>query len=112
MEWFAQVGGWLSGIYDFITSGIYVFFTDLLAKLLNVLIKFQYWVFKTSVEFAWDVANQFVDDLRIGQTISNALSGLPLEIAQAANYFRVPEAVNNILSGLTTRYILKLAGIG
>lgn len=98
----------LESISNFFTSGIYDWFTATAAYFAETLtiwyIKSQIW----GLTFAWEVGQNVLSGLNINAQISAAFGGLPPPVAQAAQFFRVPEAINLLLSAGVTRLVMSL----
>lgn len=102
----------LTWIKDWFTSGIYEFFTNAFASLIEWLIlgflDYAIW----AVQFSWDIAKVVLADLHISEHLNTAFSALPPEVAEKVRYFRLPEAIVNILSGLVGKIVFRfLPGI-
>ena len=97
----------LQAIADFFTTGIYEFFTELLAL---VMVKGMVLWFKAQLaglEFAWGVGSTIIQNLNISQHISTAFSGLSGQVVATLSFFRFPEAINMLLTAGATRFVLK-----
>lgn len=96
----------LEYIAKFLAEGIYTFFVEATAYLIEgaliSYVKFQLW----ALQFSYDVASVALDSLQISQKISQSLAVLPSDIQSGINFFRVPESLNIIISALTTRYVM------
>jgi len=107
MDFFDSVVARLNSIYEFITSGIYDFFVDSFALLVEYLtvssIKFTIW----SMSFAWDVSKSIIEDLGISDTLNNAWSTLPGDTVSILSFFGVPDMVNMLVTAIITSYTLK-----
>ncbi|MCG2577595.1 DUF2523 domain-containing protein [Dechloromonas sp. XY25] len=97
----------LQSISDFFQTGIYTFFQDAATYLITTLL---IWWIKAKImglEFAWGVAQGILQGFQVSQKISAAFSMLPAEVLGTVNFFRFPEAVNLILAGGATRWVIK-----
>ena len=98
----------LNSIADFFTTGIYLFVVDASAYLLSTAIIW-YWKIKLAgLEFAWSIAQGVLSNLNITQSLQTFWGALPSEVSAGASFFRVPEALNLILSALATRFVMSL----
>ncbi len=94
-------------IKEWINSGVYEFFTEFTAYLIEAAtlsyIKFLNFV----IPFAWGVAKVIIEDLNISSLINSAWNDLP-ELSRALlTAMKVPEIINLVISGAVTKYVLK-----
>jgi hypothetical protein len=92
---------WLDfGIFDFVQKAYQALVIELMIMWIKIKI--------SSLEFAWAVAQGVLTGLNVSGHISSAFGFLPAEISSAAAFFRVPEAVNIILSSAVARFVLNM----
>lgn len=97
----------LQSISDWLQQGIYTFFQDAAAYFLTTLLIW-YWKAKLAgLTFAWGVAKAMFDSLNMSATIMSFWGGLPAEVSGAAMFFKVPQAVNMLLTAFGTRFVLR-----
>ena len=93
----------LADIYDWLNSGSYTWYTEATAYAIQTAtiayLKFLAWV----IPFAWGIAKAIIQDLGISQALQSAWGSLDSTVVQAATFFKIPEAVNNIITALVTR---------
>lgn len=97
----------LQSIADFFSSGIYSFFEETFTYLITTLL---IWWIKAKIsglEFAWGIASSVLQGFQISAKLAAAYSMLPAEALAVVNFFRFPEAVNLILTGGATRWVIK-----
>lgn len=104
---FDSIFGFLDAIYEFITNGIYLFAVSVFKAFI------EYWTLASikgaiwSCGFAWDIAKGILQDLNLSAHIQTAWSAMPSSASQALSYFRIPEVINNLASGIVMRYVLR-----
>ena len=97
----------LNAAYEFITSGVYSLAVAGLRAFL------EYWTLATikasiwSLSFAWDISKSVLQDLNLSGYITSSWAALPDSAAQALSYFRLPEVINNLCSGLVMRLVMR-----
>jgi hypothetical protein len=98
--------GYLNSIAEWFNSGIYNFATEAVAYLMTQL--FILWLKSQlfMLEFAWGVAKSILQGLNVSSLLSSAWGMLPAEVAKAAAFFRIPDAVNLLLTAGTARFVL------
>lgn len=95
-------------IYDFIASGIYEFYVDVTAFFLQ---KFTVWWIKAKIfglVFAWDVAKVILQDLDLSSHIQSSWNLIDPAYKGTLTFFRIPEVINNLLTALTTKFVLRM----
>lgn len=60
------------------------------------------------IKFAWSIGKGVLEDLQVSQRITSGLTALPVELRNVMNFLRVPEAITNLLTAYTTRFVLRL----
>ena len=98
-------------IYQFVTTGLYDFFTALFAQFIIyssiALIKFKIY----SITFAYDVAAQVMVQLDISSHINALWGSLNSNTLKVLTYFRIPEALNIVTQAYVTRFVLRFMGL-
>jgi hypothetical protein len=98
----------LAKIYEFLIVGIYDFIVVaigyLFAKLFLLWLEIKLW----SISFAWDIAKEFLATMNLSGLINSSFSGLSQNSRAALQFFRVPEAINILMSACATRYVMKV----
>jgi hypothetical protein len=104
---FDPIFDFFNAIYEFISSGIYSFAVDAFKAFVEystlAMIKSSIW----SLGFAWDVAKGILQDLNLSSHIQSAWSSMPSAASGALAYFRVPEVINNLATGVVMRYVMR-----
>lgn len=96
----------LQSIADFFSFGIYQWFEDATKFLISSLIVWWLEMQLSGLIFAWDVAKGVVSNLGIASAITGAWSALPADVAASARFFRIPEALNLLLTAGVTRFVM------
>ncbi|MDO9140283.1 MAG: DUF2523 family protein, partial [Methylobacter sp.] len=98
-------------IHDFFTIDLYILLTQFSSFFIQWLI-LGYWTLKVKLLFfAWDVAQQLIADLNISVYVNFAWSHLESRTLSMLTFFRVPEAVNILISAGITKYIMRFIGV-
>lgn len=93
---------------DFLNSGIYTFFTEFLAVLIEY---YLISVIKTKIFFVtvgWSIAKNLIANIGLSAAINSAWGGIDQTLLSYLTFFRLPEAINILLQASTTRFILAL----
>ena len=94
-------------INDWLNDGIYVFFTEFLALFVKkALLEFMFFV-QYVIPFAWGIAKVVLEDLSISSRIDSAWGLIDAGPRSWLYFFRLPEVLNNIVMGFTTRFVLR-----
>ncbi|MCQ8104684.1 DUF2523 domain-containing protein [Methylomonas sp. SURF-2] len=97
-------------VSDFITTGIYNLLTQFTAWLIKHSV-IAYWKMKlAAIAFSWDVAQELITSLNISAFINEAWSYLDSRMVSMFVYFRIPEAINLIVSAGFTKFVMRFIG--
>jgi hypothetical protein len=111
VDYFNGTVEFFNEMMDFKNSGIYQFFTHFFAEFviwLSVgLIKSKI----AAVSFAWDVAQEILISLNLSSMISQAWGYLDIKVVNLLTFFKIPEAINIVLSAHVTKFVLRLIGL-
>ncbi|MBQ4811296.1 DUF2523 domain-containing protein [Pseudoalteromonas luteoviolacea] len=106
--------GWMDLISDFITDFWEFFDTDLpeLVKRFFVWVVQWFILLKLkielqSIQFAWFIGKQILENFNIGSRIVSAASALPLDMQSALLDMRLFDALNIILNAHISRYVMR-----
>ena len=94
-------------INDWLNSGIYDFWTEATAYMVESAVLGYLKMINFIVPFAWGVAKQIIADLNLSALIDSAYSLLPSMSRSIMNILRVPECVNFALSAYVTKFVLR-----
>lgn len=95
---------------DFIHTGFYQKLTEFTAWFIR------WWVvgmFKAKIAaltFAYDVAQELLTQLNISSYLNAAYANLESRTLAMLTFFRIPEAINIILSAATTKFVFRFLG--
>lgn len=103
--------GFRQDLEDYRSSGIYQFFTKVFAEFIKWSIVGWYKFKLQSVIFAYDVASEILESLDLSSAIDASFSALDERVVQIISFFRIPEALNIILSAYTTRIVMNFMGM-
>lgn len=96
----------LQSMSDFFQTGIYGFFTEwaseLVTSLMIAAIEWKLW----SLQIAWNAAQGFITALDLSSHVADGFALLPADVSSALSFFRVPEAVNLLMTAGATRFAL------
>lgn len=96
---------------NFRSSGIYQFFTKWFAEFIKWSVVGWYKFKLQSLVFAWDVAQDLLSSLNLSNALNSAFSSIDNRVVSIISFFRIPEAINIILSAYTTRLVLSFMGL-
>lgn len=111
LHFFTDVADFFNAILDFFKSGIYDFFKEWFATFVIwstvAMIKAKL----VAISFAWDVAKEVLTQLGISAYLAAAWAQLDSGVLNALTFFRIPDAVDIILSARVTRFVLNFMGL-
>jgi len=94
-------------LWDWLNNGVVDLFTAVIAYLIEKLFLFALDFILWAVPFAWGIAKQIMTDLSISERLNAAFEVLPSDLLSTIFFFRVPEALNLIISAFITRFVLR-----
>ncbi|TRW98995.1 DUF2523 family protein [Candidatus Methylobacter oryzae] len=110
-QFLTEIENYIVAFWDFVTHGIYDFAVKWLANWVIYAtistITFKLW----AISFAWDIAQEILSQLNITSAIQSAWSALDSRIMDAISFFRIPEAINIILTAHVTKFVLRFLGL-
>lgn len=98
-------------IEDFLSVGIYHFFIKWFAEFMKWFFVLWYKFKLFAITFAYDVAKEILDSINMSSMVEMAFISLDSKVMQIVTFFRIPEAINIILSAYTTRMVLTFIGM-
>lgn len=111
MDWIAgfldNILSFFQWIWDFLSSGIYLFVKEVLVLLTKVAIYSWISVQIMALDVAYSAAQSILSEIGVSEAIRAKWSGLPAEVASTLSFFGIPQALNIIFSALSTRFVLK-----
>lgn len=97
-------------ILDWFEQDQYSFFQELMAWAMIQAtiwkIEFMLW----SAQFSWGVAQAVLDNLTIGQQVEQIWQQTDSYVLSWLNYFKIPDALNMILTAGTTKFVMRTVG--
>lgn len=98
----------LQSLSDFFQTGIYTFFEEWAVYFTTTLLIWWVKAKMYGLQFAWSVASSILEGFQVSSRIAQAFGMLSPEAAGIVNFFRFPEAVNLIMTGGATRWVIKM----
>lgn len=100
----------MDSISDWLEQDQYTFFEDLIGYLViqATIAKVQFMLW--SVQFSWGVAQSVLDQLTIGTQIEAIWAATDSAVLSWLSYFKVPQALNMILTAGTTKFVMRMVG--
>ncbi len=95
-------------VTNFFHTGLFKFIEDFMVWLGSWVVVF---VVKAKIQalgFAWAVAKNLLLSLNISTQLQGFMSSLPLTLHSFINLFKIPEAINLIVSAYSTRFVLRI----
>ncbi|AEG00734.1 DUF2523 domain-containing protein [Methylomonas methanica] len=98
-------------VSDFFTTGIYELLTKFTAWFVKWSVVAMWKAKLAAIAFSWDVAQELITTLNISGYINAAWSTLDSKVLNMFVYFKIPEAVNIVMSAGVTKFVMKFLGI-
>jgi hypothetical protein len=103
----------LKFIADWLNSGVYTFFTEAFAYLVQVFtlayLEFMLW----AVPFGWGVAVTILDNLNLNAELQSYWNMLDGDSKSMLSVMRIPEAFQTLLTAGATKIVMKfIPGVG
>jgi hypothetical protein len=95
-------------IFQFLTTGIVEFFISLGAYIMDSLTCLVLKVALLMLDFLWAIVKVLLIDLNLSGRLTAAFAGFDNDIVRMIIFFRIPEALNLILSAFIIRFVLRL----
>lgn len=106
-DFFAHIYEFIQYLWDWMTTGIYLFIKEVMVFLTKVLI---YAYFKSMIfaaQIGYEVVQDIFDDLGVTQEVQSAYSLIPEDMRNTLAFFRIPEALTIVFSAVPTRWAMK-----
>lgn len=97
----------LQALFDFFTVGTYNFVQEIFAELLIWVATWWIKIKIASITFFWGVASAMLDQLGVSAFLQSAWGSLDNDILNFFTRYKVPEALNMILSAKLTAFIMR-----
>lgn len=115
MDYLQQIYNFIStvpdffiAIFQFLTTGIVEFFISLGAYIMDSLTCLFLKVALLMLNFLWAIIKTLLIDLNLSGRLATAFGGFEPGIISMILFFRIPEALNLILSAFVLRFVLRL----
>lgn len=111
LGFFNDVVLFLNDVSDFHQSGIYQFFKQVFAQFIiySTVAYIEFKIFMLG--FAYDVAKEILNQLSFSTLLSQAWGSIDSNTAHLLGFFKIPEAINIVLSAKVTKFVLKFIGL-
>lgn len=97
----------LHQILAWFDNGIYQFFVELTAYLIEkITIMYLKWTL-AALTFSWDVAQQILVDLQISQMLSSMWNNFDSDTLNLITWLKMPDFVNTVLTAYVTRFVMR-----
>jgi len=93
---------------DFLMTGVYNLLTDFTVFILK---SFMIMVFDIAIffiNFSKDITDTLINELDLSTRLNDAYGGIDSKILYFLTMLKIPECVNNILSGLAAGFLFKV----
>lgn len=107
MDIFDRIKTFFDWVYTFFTVDIYTMLQEGIMWIIGKLTILYFELKLEGMKLAWGVAKPLIENLHISDKIASALSALPPDYASLVAYLKLPDAINIILAGFLTRFILR-----
>jgi len=97
-------------ISDFINVGIYTLLTKFAAQLIKWYVAAMWKAKLAALVFSWGTAQELLSSLNVSSYLNTAWSSLESRTLSMLVFFRVPEAVNIIISAAATKFVFRFFG--
>ncbi|MES9872499.1 MAG: DUF2523 family protein [Candidatus Sedimenticola sp. 6PFRAG7] len=94
-------------IGEWLNSGNYGFFSELTAWFLEGLTLSYLALVEWAIPFAWGVAKEIIEDLKISSYINDAWRSFDNDTVKLLTFFQIPEALNNILTAGAAKLVFR-----
>ncbi len=96
---------------DFIHGGVYDLITKATAWFIRWYMVYWFQAKLTALTFSYDVAQQLLASINVSSYLDTAWSSLESRTLSTLVFFRIPDALNIILSAFTTKFVFKFLGL-
>lgn len=97
-------------VRNFFTTDLYTLLTSFMAWFVQWSVVILWKAKLALLAFSWSIANQIITNLNISSYLNTAWGSLNSQVLQMLVFFRIPDAVNMILSVATTKFVFKFLG--
>lgn len=104
---FDQVIDFCNATFEFINSGIYTFFKEIFKYLTKVIVYGYLQSQLFLLQVSYEVAKELMQSFGVASFIESSYGKLSADVATTMAFFGIPQAINILLSGLSTRFAMK-----
>ncbi|HEY8034241.1 MAG TPA: DUF2523 family protein [Methylobacter sp.] len=97
-------------ISDFTSFGVYNLLSQFTAWFIKWYLVAWYKAKLTALMFSYSVAQELITSLNLSDYLDSAWGSLESRTASTLAFFRIPEAVNMILSAAVTKFVFRFLG--
>lgn len=97
-------------VSDFFTTDLYTFVTNATAWFIQWAVVAMWKAKLAALTFSWGVAQQLIINLNISGYLNTAWASLDSRVMSALAFFRIPDAVNMIISAGVTKFVFRFLG--
>lgn len=95
---------------DFTSHGIYALLTQFTAWFIKWYMVAMWNAKLAALTFSWGVAQELITSLNLSDLLDTAWGALESRTLSMLVFFRIPEAVNIILSAAVTKFVIRFLG--
>jgi hypothetical protein len=105
-EFYDYIAGWLdSDLYQLAVEWMALFVKEMTLATIE-------WT-TLAVIFAWDVAQQIMEDIGFSEFIAGMYAGFDSQLMNVLLWFRIPEVVSITVNAYVTKYVMRwIPGVG
>lgn len=97
----------LNVVMNWLESGQYTFLQDAGAWFIKKAVLTYLLFLYEMIPFAWGIAKSLLQDLQVTSAINSAWASLDPDVRAFAAFFKIPDALNIVLSGATTKFVMR-----
>lgn len=106
-QWFIDVAGRIDNFFEYAPS----FIERMYSYIIRYAIKLKLVMMVESMQFAYGIAKELLNDLSVYQFIDTAFANLDPDIRNAAAAYGVGSALMRIIEAMTTRFVMDFMGV-
>ena len=93
---------------SFLDSGIYEMADSLFERAAAWILVFYLKLKLAGITMSFNVATFFLDSINMTHLVQNSINSLPSQVVSVLTFFKIPVAINTIISAYTTRFIMDI----
>lgn len=97
-------------VYNFFHGGLYELLTKWTAWFIRWFVVGMFKAKIAALTFAYDVAQELITSMNLSAYLNNAYASLESRTLAALTFFRIPEAINIIISASVTKFVFRFLG--